>query len=353
MPRKKIVEPEEVVEETNETAQPETTETTPEPTIQEKAIDEMFNEQVEQLQPEEKEDKKKEETEEVKKETEEIGTKEEKEKEKKEETKQEPQEKIKEEVKAKDEEKVKQEQQLLQQVGLSKFKNIQDALNAYKELESAFGKAQTIIQSYQRGVIPQEIKEGVEGALNIVSRPRVKFEVPNPQNYNLSDGTFDVASYLQDTLDAYTLSLQKSLVFGELASALYTIMSRAVVDKYSSLDEKIKTEKQAEEIANEIETLFPQLKTDSELSDLYEKAVLGHYQKKGQPLTREEFIEIAKKITGLKQIPQKPKHTIPEVGGFTGQMGSQEKADEPLKSKEEKAVDELFESSVNRSSGIF
>lgn len=341
MPRKKIVEPEEVVDETNETAQSEITETTPEPTIQEKAIDEMFNEQVEQLQPEEKEDKKEKEIEKDKEETKETETKEEKE-----ETKQEPQEEIKDEKS--EDEKLKQEQQLLQQFGLSKFKSIQDALNAYKELESAFGKAQTIIQSYQKGVIPQEIKEGVEGALNIVSRPRVKFEVPDPQNYNLSDGTFDVASYLQDTLDAYTLSLQKSLVFGELASALYTIMSRAVIDKYSSLDEKIKTEKQAEEIANEIETLFPQLKTDAELSDLYEKAVLGHYQKKGQPLTREEFIEIAKKIVGLKQVSQKPKPTIPEVGGFTGQMGSPENAEEPPKSKEEKAVDEIFESSINK-----
>lgn len=317
-------------------------------TKEEQAVDEIFESQFPSQENEEQENEK-----ELKKEE---GPEKEEEAKKTEETEEKLKEEVKKEEKTK-EEKIKETDEeatkLLQELGLQKFKNIEDALRAYKELESAFGKAQATIQAYQRGVIPQEIKEGVEGAINLVSRPRVRFEAPDPESYNLEDGTFDIQSYITDALNNYTLSLQKSLVFGELATALYTVLSRALVDKYSNLEEKIKTDKEAEEIASEIETLFPQLKEDEELSDLYEKAVLGFYQKKGQPLTKQEFIDIAKKITSLKYKSQPKSSSQTEVGGFTGQMSSTESALKTPKTKEEEAVDEIFEEALNKKNILF
>lgn len=332
MPRKKLQEEE------------ETQNLTPE----EKAVDEMFEEQMgEKVEEQEEEVKTKGQEQEIeeKKEQEKVEEVEGKEKEEKQERKEE-------EKKEKEEEKPSKDQELLKKHGLTKFKTIDDALNSYKELESAYGRAQNIISSYQRGVIPQEIKEGVEGAINIVSRPRVKFEVPDPSPYELDDGTFDIRSYITDVLNNYTANLQRSLVFGELGSALYTVLSSSVVDKYSNLKQEIDIEKQADEIAQELRQVFPQLEKDDELAELFEGVVMKKYQEKQAPLTKEEFFDIAKKIVGLKYKTTQEKPTV-ETSGFTGQMGEKGYVEAP-KSKEEQAIDEMFNEYLNKkSSGIF
>lgn len=347
MSRKKITEPEQT-EETNLTNQPKTE--------QEKAVDEIFEQEVlNKLENKEVEEKEEETEAEVEAKAEEEKQEEEEEKEEKKEEEIEAEkttDEKKEEVKEQEgQEQIKDD--LLKKYGLTKFKKIEDALEAYKELESAYGKAQTIISSYQKGVIPQEIQEGVEGALNIVSRPRVRFEAPDPSLYNLDDGTFDIQGYLTDALNNYTLSLQKSLVFGELASALYTVLSHSVVDKYSGLKRDIESEKQAEIIASELREVYPQLEKDKEIAELFQAAVLKRHQDKNGPLTKEDFFEIAKKVVGLKY-KTTPKEQPVETGGFTGQMGASEKPETAPKSEQEQAVDELFQTYINKkSSGLF
>lgn len=351
MPRKKIVE-EETQEEQIQNETPLTT------SPQEQAVDEIFNEQVEEItsqneqkpqEPQEKTLDEQEQKEEQKEEKETDYAKEESQKKEEEKTKEEDGLKEEEKKEIKQEETTKtldEERKILEEAGLSKFKSLKDALEAYKELESAFGKAQTTIQAYQRGVIPQEIKEGVEGAINLVSRPRVKFELPNPESYQLEDGTFDVKTYVEDALNNYTLSLQKSLVFGELASAFYTVLSRAVVDKYQNLSQGMKIEEEANNLAKQIETLFPQIKTDERRARIFEKAIRGAREEKGDALTADEILTIAKDVFGTQ--PVKKEEPI-ETGGSTGQLTSSESPITKPKTKEEQAIDEIFESSINKS----
>lgn len=243
------------------------------------------------------------------------------------------------------------ERQLLEKHNLTKFKTIEDALTSYKELESALGKAQALNAAYQKGVIPDEIKEGVAGAINIISRPRVKFDLPKTDGYFNDDGTFDIENYIQDALESYTVNLQKSLVFGELASALYTVLSQSVAEKGKTIKEEIEREKTINQIANEIETYFPQIKEDKDLGELFTALVEKKHQEKQAPLTRDEFIEIAKKVVSLKKVniqKQEEEEKLENVG-VSGQMSSDDSY-KPNKSTQEKAVDELFERHLIKSS---
>lgn len=250
------------------------------------------------------------------------------------------------EEKTADKEVKNQEIKLLEEMGLSKFKSLKSALEAYKNLESAYGKAQSIISSYQKGIIPPEIQEGVEGALNIVSKPRVKFEAPDPTGYTDSEGNFDIASYIRDALTDYTLNLQKSLLLGELGSAIYTLQKAAILEKQGELEEKLKTDEEASEIARKLTDMFPILEKDEKTFQKVSRAWAGESQLLGRKLTLDDFIRVAKEILEDTITPPKEEEKVETVGGFGGVSNGEAK----LKSKDDEIADEILEASFNKSS---
>jgi DNA mismatch repair ATPase MutL len=288
-------------EETKET--PEATEEKPEEKLEEK--------------PEEKpeaEEKKEEKTEE-------------KAEEKKEESKEEPAEKVSQE-----------ETKLLEEMGLQKFKSLKDALEAYKNLESAYGKVTATLASYEKGIIPPEVQEGVQGALNLVSKPRVKFDVPEPTNYVDEEGNLDIVRYLRDVLTDYTVELQKNIVFGQIGSALYTLQKAALMDKYNELEEKTRLDQEATTISQRLIEKFPVL-NDEKVFNKVARAWAGEAQLLGRKLEFEDFVRVASEVLGEQPTTPKEEPPVENVGGMAGSVGKEKL------SKEEEVVEELFEAS--------
>lgn len=342
----------------------QTSEVSPQEELQ-KEIDEIFEvgtkgnlEEDKESQEEDKEEQKQEseeskeklQEEEQNKEEDKGGEKEGKDKEegKEEEKEGEKEEEKDKEEKPKDKELSSKEQELLEKYRLTKFKSVEDALQAYKNLESAYTKAQQLLSSYQKGIIPEDVKEGVEGAANIIKQPRVDINPPNPDEY-IVDGKFDVANYLKDALTEYTLSLQKSLVFGPLASALYTVQKAAVSDVYNQLNSTMEQERQAREIQNALLEEFPVLGENDDLAQKVARAITGEAQLKGEPLTKEEILSLAGEVVKLYNSSQEKKQeesnkVVEPVKGnppLSGE-GKPKKVD-----KYEQAVDEIFEAALS------
>lgn len=242
------------------------------------------------------------------------------------------------------------ETKLLEELGLGKFKSVKSALEAYKNLESAYGRAQSIISSYQKGVIPQEMKDGVEGALNLASKPRVRFEVPDPNNYTDEEGNFDIASYFRDALTDYTLNLQKSLILGELGSALYTLQKTAILEKQSELEEKLRTDEEATDIARKLTDMFPVLERDEKVFQKVSRAWAGEAQLLGRKLTLDDFVRVTKEVLGdTVSVPPKEEEKVESVGGVGNISDSEIKP----QNKEEEIAKEILEASLARSSSFF
>jgi len=311
----------------------------------EEEVEETEEKEVEEKKEEVKEEEKPEEKKEIKEEQKEEKAEEEKEKEKKEEEKKEETEEEK-----KEEEISEKEKELLKKFNLTKFKSLEDALEAYKNLESAYGKVLSKLQAYQKGAIPEEAEEGLEAALKIASQPQVKFEMPDPQNYYDNEGNFDINTYMQDVLQNYTLNLQKSLIIGPLASALYTVQKAALEEKYSSLKEAEEIDKAATDIVSELKELFPDIEKDTKKTELFQKVLAGERQLKGEPLTKDEIFKIAGEIFGQKTEEKEETKPI-EKQTVSSQM--KETPSQRPKNKLEEAVDEIFEEATKRAGAVF
>ena len=300
-------------------------------------IDEVFEKGAEAFQEKKEEAKKEQEVKEEQKE-EQKDTDVKKEEEKKEEVKKESKEEP-------DEEK---ERELLKKYGLEKFKNINAALEAYKNLESAYGKTQSLLQSYQRGVIPQEVKEGVEGALNIASRLHFTVDPPDPQGYLDSEGNFNIQEYIKDTLEPVLVEFQKSLVLGPMASAVYTIQRNALLDKYQMVKQEEEASKQINEIYKELISTYPILEKDERVASLFEKALRGEAAVKKQPLTKEEILKVAKDLISSLKLEAKKEEPLPIEKQTTGFGNILPDQNQTPKSKEDEIADELVKASLNR-----
>lgn len=320
-------------------------------------LDNIFEKGVEtetlETQPQDLEtSKEKEKPEEEKKEEVEVKPEEQKEEEKAEEKKEEKEEEKKEEEEKQETEEKKEvsekERQLLEKYKLTKFKSIEDALEAYKNLESAYGKTLAKLQAYQKGVLPEEVDEGIETALKIVSKPVVSVNLPDVEGYQDEEGNFRIADYVKDVLEQYTVELQKSLVFGPLASAVYTVQKTALEDKYRSIKEADEIDRQATEVYRELEQIFPKGMKDQRKVELFQRAVLGEAQLKKETLTKDDILRIAGEIFGSEEEQLQPQQrSVQEKTTVSAQVT--EKPTPAPKNEIEKAVEEIFDEAVKRS----
>lgn len=237
--------------------------------------------------------------------------------------------------------------ELLKKYKLDKFKKIEDALEAYKNLESAYGK---VLSSFKSGQIPEEIQDGILGAKKIVKQPRINVNPPDPTNYIDSDGNIRLQDYIRDTLIDYTLNLQRSLVEGELASALYSIQKEAVLSNFSKLKEEQERERATSQLVDKIYQDYPIFKEDKELEELLSYTIQGAYALKKQPLTEQEILDIAKKVAIKGQTQSQTKEELKPVETLKGSPPLT--LEKKKRNKQEEAIDEIFEAS-QRSRGIF
>lgn len=257
------------------------------------------------------------------------------------------------ELKLKENQQEDKQDEILKKYNLTKFKTVDDALKSYQELERAYSKTQQLLSSYQKGVIPEEVKEGVEGALNIIKQPRIDINPPSPQDY-VVDGEFDIASYIRDILTDYTLSLQKSLTFGSLASAIYTLQKSALTSSYSQLKKEEEADRQASEIRDAIYENFPIVKKDKNIERKISRAIIGEAQIKKQPLTKDEILSITADIVNGIKIENEKKDDDRQIEQLKSSPQIIENKETTGKAnKIEEAVLDIYNSYQQKKSSIF
>ena len=132
-------------------------------------------------------------------------------------------------------------------------------------------KLESINKAIDRTTQNKELNEHV---LNMVSKPLVKIEVPNPDAYKDKEGSFDIQTYLHDTLTKVIVELQRSMAGGSLGAIQFGILKRSIQEESEERVSAIKADEAAKSIWDKLTTKFPILKKD-DVADRFERAVYG------------------------------------------------------------------------------
>lgn len=132
-------------------------------------------------------------------------------------------------------------------------------------------KLESINKAIDRTTQNKELNEHV---LNLVAKPLVKIDVPNPDAYKDKEGSFDIQTYLHDTLTRVIVELQKSMAGGSLGAIQFGILKRSIQEESEERVSAIKADEAAKGIWDKLTTKFPILKKD-DVADRFERAVYG------------------------------------------------------------------------------
>lgn len=189
-----------------------------------------------------------------------------------------------------------------------KYKTIEEAEKGHKELESAFGRVNAMLEGYKTGKIPANIPEGSAALLKMAETPMVRFNKPNIREYTDADGILDVESYMGEYTKNLIVGIQKSILGGPLAAAQFGILQEAMKEESKSRIEANQKELEAEEISEKLYTNFPILKKNKDVEETVSNAIIGaKLMKKRQaeaigqeatPFTYEDYEKIVSSILG-------------------------------------------------------
>jgi len=235
-------------------------------------------------------------------------------------------EKTQQEPQASSSEKTEKEQPTEKPLFLGKYKTKEDFEKAYLELQRAFNR---LLEQTKKSETNFEQKP--ESEFEIYKKvPLIKPVVPDPAKYyfNNENGeeVLDLQGYLKDTLNNFALSIQQNLLGGPLASAVFSMLSKAINEEHLQTLEEARREEEAIRIWNNVQKNFPILAKDERLQKLYEKAIYGEKRKRALEaernnteyvdLTEEDYINLAKEIVGIQQItPTKQEEPVEKVKG--------------------------------------
>lgn len=192
-----------------------------------------------------------------------------------------------------------------------KYKTIEEAEKGHKELESAFGRVNAMLEGYKTGKIPANIPEGSAALLKMAETPMVRFNKPNIREYTDADGILDVESYMGEYTKNLIVGIQKSILGGPLAAAQFGILQEAMKEESKSRIEANQKELEAEEISEKLYTNFPILKKNKDIEETVSNAIIGaKLMKKRQaeaigqeatPFTYEDYEKIVSSILGTSK----------------------------------------------------
>lgn len=156
-----------------------------------------------------------------------------------------------------------------------KYKTIEEAEKGHKELESAFGRVNAMLEGYKTGKIPANIPEGSAALLKMAETPMVRFNKPNIREYTDADGILDVEAYMGEYTKNLIVGIQKSILGGPLAAAQFGILQDAMKEESKSRIEASQRDAESEEISEKLYTNFPILKKNKEVEETVSNAIIG------------------------------------------------------------------------------
>ena len=195
-----------------------------------------------------------------------------------------------------------------------KYKTVEELEKANLELTRALTKlsednkkAQT--NSPQKSSQPSAI-EGLKNA------QLINPQIPKAENYVLSDGTYDLNSFMRDSFKSFGAEIQKNLLGGPLAAGLFTLLQEAITQEHSQTIDQTRRSQEAEDIWGQVKEKFPILSEKKELEELYSKAIYGEKYRRVQEaqsqgkdpeeMTTDDYIKLATDIVGGRTIEVAP-----------------------------------------------
>lgn len=152
-----------------------------------------------------------------------------------------------------------------------KFASVEEFKNYTQQLQSSLDKV-----SNPETPKSEEAQKRLQA---LKTTPLVKPKLPSPEHYYITDDqgnkVFDIASYMQDSIDTLVIGIQQSLVEGPLAAAQFGMIRQAMLEEFSQTTESARIDKEAVETTNKIYSDFPILKTNKQLERLVSRAIDG------------------------------------------------------------------------------
>lgn len=198
-------------------------------------------------------------------------------------------------------------------------------------------KKETIDRSIDRSLQNKEINEHLQ---NLVSKPLIKIEVPDPEIYKEKDGSFDVQTYLKDALTKMVVELQKSMAGGSLGAIQFGILKRGIQEESEERINAIKSDEAAKNTWDKLTKKFPILKTD-EIADKFERAVYGEKARRAAQFKAEnkpyvdlgyvDYEKLAAEVIGGQPSPAPaPKQPVEVIPGGPQLNGEGVKNKDPV-----------------------
>lgn len=194
---------------------------------------------------------------------------------------------------------------------MGKYKSVEEFEKAHKELQRSFDKLKT--------ELPKEPAKPDE--MDVFRKtPVIQARIPDPARYYFKnqngDEVLDLQAYMKDTLNSFAVSVQQNLLGGPLASAVFGMLGKAVLEEQSKSVETARREEWANTVWTNVQTSFPILAKDDRLGALYEKAIYGEKMRRNMEakknntepvdMTEEDYMNLAKEIVGSQPITPTP-----------------------------------------------
>jgi hypothetical protein len=202
---------------------------------------------------------------------------------------------------------------------MGKYKNVEELEKAYLELQRAFNRLQN--EAKRVGVNPNTNDE-----LAVFRKtPLIRSNIPDPSYYYFTnergEEVLDLNAWMRDTLNNYSIAIQQNLLGGPLASAVYTLLSKAISEEHNNTLEEARRQEEAVRIWNNVQKTYPILSKDQRLQLLFERAIYGEKRRREieaqqngtEPvqMTEEDYIKLAGEIVGSQPSSPQPQPEEP------------------------------------------
>lgn len=152
-------------------------------------------------------------------------------------------------------------------------------------------KNEMATRAIDRSIQTKEIDQHIQ---NLVSKPLIKVDAPNPEIYKDKDGTFDIQGYVQDYISKVVVELQKSIAGGNLGAIQFGVLKRAMQQEGEERVNAIKADENAKSIWDKLTVKFPILKKDDAVADRFERSVYGEKARRANKAKAEgkEYVDL-------------------------------------------------------------
>jgi hypothetical protein len=211
------------------------------------------------------------------------------------------------------------EQAAARQVNLKfgTFKSAEDAEAAFKEMQRTLTKLSQNKQPQPGQSADQKAQDNLSKFTQLAkSQPLVDVKLPKSEDYRLDNGNFDLDGYGRDLVRNVVMSIQQSLIGGQLGAMQFGLLQEAMGQDFQEARGAQEHTQKAASVEQKILTTYPIFKTNTQASDLLETTIYGEVAKRAaaaakagkepEPLSEEDFLKIAETLVKNLNIPVAP-----------------------------------------------